>query len=138
MSIAISALPVATTITNTDSFPIVQSGTTKQVTLAVAFSRPLPIGSVTQSTGTFTTVTAANFVGATALFVGASAVLSTNVGAPRFIVGIVGTEPTWTTGSGVPAATEPKGSFYSRTGGGVGTTFYVSQGGGTWNAVAGV
>lgn len=46
--------------------------------------------------------------------------------------------PTITTGAGVPAATEPVGSMYLRTGGGVGTTLYVSQGAGTWNAVAGV
>ena len=46
--------------------------------------------------------------------------------------------PTMTTGAGVPAATRPRGSIYLRTGGGVGSTLYVSQGGGTWNAVAGV
>jgi hypothetical protein len=46
--------------------------------------------------------------------------------------------PTWTGGSGVPASTQPKGSLYSRTGGAVGSTLYVSQGGGTWNPVAGV
>ena len=46
--------------------------------------------------------------------------------------------PTITTGAGVPATTTPKGSIYFRTGGAVGSTLYVSQGGGTWNAVAGV
>lgn len=46
--------------------------------------------------------------------------------------------PSFTTGAGVPAATQPKGSIYLRTGGAVGSTLYVSQGGGTWNAVAGV
>lgn len=46
--------------------------------------------------------------------------------------------PTWTSGSGVPVSTQPKGSLYTRTGGGVGSTLYVSQGAGTWNAVAGV
>lgn len=46
--------------------------------------------------------------------------------------------PTWTSGAGAPSSTQPKGSMYSRTGGGVGTTLYVSQGGGTWNPVAGV
>jgi hypothetical protein len=52
---------------------------------------------------------------------------------------ILGTSgPTITTGAGVPATTTPKGSIYFRTGGTVGSTFYVSQGGGTWNAVAGV
>ena len=46
--------------------------------------------------------------------------------------------PTITSGSAAPASTQPKGSLYCRTGGGVATTLYVSQGGGTWNAVAGV
>jgi hypothetical protein len=46
--------------------------------------------------------------------------------------------PSWTAGTGAPAATAPIGSLYSRTDGGVGTTLYVSAGGGTWNAVAGV
>lgn len=46
--------------------------------------------------------------------------------------------PTWTAGTGVPTSTQPQGSFYSRVGGAVGSTFYVSQGGGVWNAVAGV
>ena len=46
--------------------------------------------------------------------------------------------PQITAGGGVPSATLPKGTLYLRTGGGVGTTLYVSQGGGTWNAVAGV
>lgn len=46
--------------------------------------------------------------------------------------------PTWTQGTGAPSATQPKGSLYSRADGAVGSTLYVSQGGGTWNAVAGV
>lgn len=46
--------------------------------------------------------------------------------------------PTWTTGTTVPSSNQPRGSIYSRTGGALGTTLYVSQGGGTWNPVAGV
>jgi hypothetical protein len=46
--------------------------------------------------------------------------------------------PSWTAGTGAPAATAPIGSLYSRTDGGVGTTLYVSAGAGTWNPVAGV
>lgn len=46
--------------------------------------------------------------------------------------------PAWSAGTGAPTFTAPKGSLYSRTDGGVGTTLYVSQGSGTWNAVAGV
>ena len=46
--------------------------------------------------------------------------------------------PTWTAGTGAPGSTQPLGSLYSRTDGGVGTTLYVSRGGGTWNPVAAV
>jgi hypothetical protein len=46
--------------------------------------------------------------------------------------------PTWTTGSAAPVANSPVGSLYSRVGGAVGATLYVSRGGGTWAAVAGV
>lgn len=46
--------------------------------------------------------------------------------------------PTWTSGTGAPGTTQPKGSIWSRTDGGVGTTLYISQGGGTWNPIAGV
>jgi hypothetical protein len=46
--------------------------------------------------------------------------------------------PTWTSGAGAPSATQPVGSLYSNTTGAVGATLYVSRGGGTWNAVAGV
>jgi hypothetical protein len=43
-------------------------------------------------------------------------------------------------GTGVPSVllVLTKGSLYLRTDGAVGSTLYVSQGGGTWNAVAGV
>ena len=42
--------------------------------------------------------------------------------------------------TGVPPVilTLPRGTLYLRTDGAVGSTLYVSQGGGTWNAVAGV
>lgn len=42
------------------------------------------------------------------------------------------------TGAGAASGTQPKGSIWLRTDGGVGSTLYVSQGGGTWNAIAGV
>lgn len=45
---------------------------------------------------------------------------------------------TWTGGVGAPSATCVIGSVYSRTDGGVGSTLYVSRGGGVWNAVPGV
>jgi hypothetical protein len=46
--------------------------------------------------------------------------------------------PTWTTGTGAPASTQPVGSLYSNTSGAAGARLYVSAGGGTWTAVAGV
>jgi hypothetical protein len=46
--------------------------------------------------------------------------------------------PTWTAGTDAPSADAPIGALYSRIGGGIGTTLYVSRGGGTWLAVAGV
>lgn len=46
--------------------------------------------------------------------------------------------PTWTAGTGAPTATQPVGSIYSRTDGTAGARLYVSAGGGTWAAVAGV
>jgi hypothetical protein len=46
--------------------------------------------------------------------------------------------PTWTEGAAAPSSTQPIGSLYSRAGGAVGATLYVSRGGGTWAAVAGV
>lgn len=46
--------------------------------------------------------------------------------------------PTINGGAGIPSYTAPIGSLWSRTDGGVGSTLYVSRGGGSWNAVAGV
>jgi hypothetical protein len=48
------------------------------------------------------------------------------------------TGPTWTQGTVAPTVVAPVGSLYSRVGGAVGATLYVSRGGGTWAAVAGV
>lgn len=55
----------------------------------------------------------------------------------NFFIGSV-SGPSITQGAGVPAFTAPVGSLYLRTGGAVGSTLYVSRGGGTWNAVAAV
>lgn len=124
-SVAISALPAVVTPGTADVFPVVQGGTTKKLSMSIAFSIPPPIGASTPNTGAFTTLTASGTI-----------VGSSSVQGASFIVGASG--PTITTGAGVPATTTPKGSIYFRTGGGVGTTLYVSQGGGTWNPVAGV
>jgi hypothetical protein len=48
------------------------------------------------------------------------------------------TGPTWTQGTTAPSSTQPVGSLYSRVGGAIGATLYVSRGAGTWAAVAGV
>ena len=48
------------------------------------------------------------------------------------------TGPTISTGLGVPTANSPRASIFLRTDGGVGSTVYVSQGVGVWNAIGGV
>lgn len=85
------------------------------------------------STGDITVTTASGLVTIPL----ANLIVGVGVFAQSFIL-TGGGAPTWTQGSGVPASTQPKGSLYSRTGGGVGSTLYVSQGAGTWNAVAAV
>jgi len=60
-----------------------------------------------------------------------------NVTGLSHIVG-TGSGPTITSGSGVPASTQPSGSIYLRTSGAAGARLYVTSGGGTWAAVAGV
>ena len=46
--------------------------------------------------------------------------------------------PTIRSGTGAATGTQPKGSLWLRTDGAAGSTIYVSQGAGAWNAVAGV
>jgi hypothetical protein len=46
--------------------------------------------------------------------------------------------PTIRAGTGAATGTQPKGSIWLRTDGAAGSTLYVTQGGGTWAAVAGV
>jgi hypothetical protein len=45
---------------------------------------------------------------------------------------------TWTSGAAAPTSTQPIGSLYSRTGGAVGATIYISRGGGAWLPIPGV
>jgi hypothetical protein len=65
---------------------------------------------------------------------------ATFTGAVQVNSGLVlnGGGPTINVGAGVPVDTQPKGSIRVRSDGTVGSTLYISQGGGTWNAVAGV
>jgi hypothetical protein len=79
-------------------------------------------------------------------FIDQPIVVSRATGIVTFLDGIVAASvrtglasgPTWTSGVGAPASTQPVGSMFSRTDGAIGTTLYVSRGAGTWNAVAGV
>lgn len=61
-------------------------------------------------------------------------------GAVTFNVNIVvgAGAATINSGTGAPSATRPVGSIYMRTDGTTGARLYVSAGGGTWAAVAGV
>lgn len=111
------------------SFGAVTFASTNTVTLTNA-STLLIAGPASQGTGTtITNAWAIHVVTGNSLFGG-------TVTATEFVLGTTG--PTWSVGTGVPSGTKPKGSVFSRTDGGVGSTLYVSQGGGTWNAVAGV
>jgi hypothetical protein len=56
--------------------------------------------------------------------------------APEFGIGLTG--PSITGGSGAPSTTKPIGSLFLRIDGAVGSRLYVSQGAGSWLAVAGV
>lgn len=53
-------------------------------------------------------------------------------------IGVAAGVPNITSGAGVPAATQPSGSVFMRNDGSVGAHMYISNGGGTWTAVAGV
>lgn len=56
--------------------------------------------------------------------------------AASYVIGSSG--PTITSGSGVPSSTQPDGSLYIRRSTTTGNRIYVTSGGGTWAAVAGV
>lgn len=91
-TIAISSLPVATAAAVGDVLPIVQGGTTKQVTNALLFTSPT-ISNPTVSTGTFTS--------------------------PTFVTPVIGVATgTSLTASGVIASTGTAGVGYSTGAGG--------------------
>lgn len=103
------------------------------------------IGTLTSNLPTPPAMTATNGVDLSGVTFSGAAFMSTGFSVSG--VGIVtasavqtGTTsgPTWTSGTAAPSATEPVGSLYSRVGGAVGATLYVSRGSGTWAAVAGV
>ena len=93
---------------------------------------------VAGTSGAFGTNINANgtlFVGGATYLTGA-AVCSAAIGATEFEV--TASSNFITGGAAAPSASLMKGSIYLRNAGSVGATLYVSQGGGTWNAVAGV
>ena len=49
-----------------------------------------------------------------------------------------GSGVTWAAGAGAPTANLARGSLWSQVDGGIGSTLWVSAGGGVWNAIAGV
>jgi hypothetical protein len=87
--------------------------------VAAILGSPPPIGINAKNTGTFTDIVC-DWMTSTTINTG----------------GVGG--PTWSSGTAAPSTTCPVGSLYSRVGGAVGSTLYVSRGGGTWVAVAGV
>jgi hypothetical protein len=64
--------------------------------------------------------------------------LEARIAALESVVSFFTTGQSITAGAGAPTSTKPSGSLYMRTDGGVGTRLYVSQGAGSWLAVAGV
>lgn len=56
--------------------------------------------------------------------------------AQAYTFGLTG--PALLYGNGAPTSTQPSGSIWIRTDGGLNNRIYVSQGGGSWNAIAGV
>lgn len=128
---------------NTGAFTTLSaSSTVSGVGFTDLFASPPAIGGVAAAAAEFTTLSASSTVsgaGFTAWAASPPAIGGTAPAAGTFTSVEIGTGgPDITSGAGVPGATKPVGSLYLRTGGGIGTTLYVSAGGGVWNGVAGV
>lgn len=98
---------------------------------------------ISGSTGSFTTLAASSTVSGVGFSTYLASPPAIGGTAPAAVTGTSlrtgsTTGPTWTTGTGAPGSTEPVGSLYSDTAGGLGARLYVSAGGGSWAAVAGV
>lgn len=131
---------IGTTNVQTAATAAQTSATTAQ-TSATAANAAVAAEAATRATADTTEAVARTAADATerAARIAADALLAPQA-SPVFTGGITNgiAGPTWTQGAGVPGATAPVGSLYSRTGGAIGSTLYVSRGGGTWLAVAGV
>jgi len=82
-------------------------------------------------------------IGSNPLAIAGTNASSLTLGATGIITQILGTTgigasggPTITSGAGAPSSTQPNGSLYLRTNGAASTRLYVSEGGGTWSAIA--
>lgn len=133
-----------TTITGNWAFSgknITNVGTLSATNVAAtdaAVSNGLTVGNAISVTKGGVAVTAGGVtVTAGGLIVGAGGANVTG-GLTADVIAVGSATVTWTDGNGAPVAAATRGSLYSRRDGGVGTTLYVSQGGGTWNPVAGV
>lgn len=154
-NVQIPNLPVAIALNGTEALEAVQSGTSVQTTVAgIAqysyayypgfYISQLPAASSVNSTDIFPVVQGSTGPNTGTTYKATVAQLFTSptftgtTTAPAFILTSGG--PRIVPGTGVPSAllVLTKGSLYLRTDGAVGSTLYVSQGGGTWNAVAGV
>lgn len=122
-------------VTNTSAGVITAISLIRSGWQTATVGTPVSITPVTRNGtayGTGATITLSTWTPRTALSIQPSG--GTTQFGGSLILGASG--PSITTGAGVPAATVTKGSIYLRTGGGIGSTLYVSQGGGVWNAVA--
>jgi len=153
-STKISAGADPVTLVASDKIPVARNASTTayaatMTELAVWTNSGLPYSAVAAlapgiaSAGTLATVSRGDHVhpfDGTRLSTGGGTLTGGLIGTTAqftsYIVGASG--PTWTAGTGVPATTQPRGSLFSRTDGAVGSTLYVSQGGGTWNPIAAV
>jgi hypothetical protein len=129
-------LPSPLTIPNNNGLYMQDASGTGQIMLSlspsnVTFIRP---GSAPAN------IALQNYAGTTLLTVdsgGNVVTASVPVTSPQFNLSS-GTGANIRSGTGAASGTQPAGSVWLRTDGGTGSRVYVSAGGGTWNAVAGV
>jgi hypothetical protein len=84
---------------------------------------------VASGAGLYVLLTGSNMSGA----LSASKLTAPQVFAQEYVLNL---SIVWISGTGAPTSSQGRGSLYSRTDGGIGTSLYVNQGGTTWAAVA--